>query len=77
MWAEIIALPFVVLIILANCSFYHSTPWVAWVFLIMAAVDIVFDIKNVRIASRDINELPCWHFGRNCSGRSAGGAFRR
>lgn len=57
-WAEIIALPFVVLIILANCSFYHSTPWVAWVFLIMAAVDIAFDIKNVRIAPRDINELP-------------------
>lgn len=57
-WAEIIALPFVVLIILANCSFYHSTPWVAWAFLIMAAVDIAFDIKNVRIAPRDINELP-------------------
>lgn len=57
-WAEIIALPFVVLIILSNCSFYHSTPWVAWVFLIMAAVDIAFDIKNVRIAPRDINELP-------------------
>lgn len=57
MW-EIIGLPIAFMIILANCAFYDATPWVAWSFLIIGAIDVACDIRTVRIPVRDLNELP-------------------
>lgn len=55
---EMIALPFIVLIILSNCAFYDATTWVAWVFMIMAGIDIALDFKTLRVPVRDVNEMP-------------------
>lgn len=57
MW-EMIALPFVMLIMIANCVFYNATLWIAWCFLIIAVIDIAFDVKTIRIPPKDLNELP-------------------
>lgn len=55
---ELIALPFIVVILLANCAFYDATTWVAWVFMIMAGIDIALDFKTLRVPVRDVNEMP-------------------
>ncbi len=54
---EIIGLPFIVLILLANCVFYNATTCVAWVVLIFGAIDIAFDFKTLRIPVKDVNEM--------------------